>query len=57
MPNRLDYASVEISRILHERLTLARLHHRQSYGELIEDMFEFWLDHHGYEPGQRPPVP
>lgn len=57
MPNRIDYASIEVPRILHERLALARLHHRQSYGELIEAMFEFWLEHGGYDPGHRPSVP
>jgi len=56
MPNRLDYASIEVPRILHERLTLAKEHYRQSYWEVIEAMLDYWEDMGGYGFGRRPPA-
>ncbi len=56
MPNRINYACIEVPRILHERLVMAKEHHRQSMWELVEAMLDYWEDNGGWDYGRRPPV-
>lgn len=56
MANRIDYACVEVPRILHARLVAAKEHHRQSMHELVEAMLDYWEENGGWDFGARPPL-
>lgn len=49
MADRIEYATIELPRMLRDRLRRHLVHPRQPMHDLVEDMLDFWLDSGGYD--------